>query len=515
MWVPPSGVNTPMGFDGNVCNSGAAPPGPTDAESARPGELLTSDSPRPTTTSMSASSLFAFVIGERVWMTKAYAAGCRGCARTASMRASSETPICFRLDTARSVHLEAHTPFIALCQGTSARSGAPTEVSCARTAASSLSGSSSSSTTKLRTFAQSSCSMSSSNSSRKSSFIGSFNTSSNIPKGTVALGGILYSPAFGVSSARWKLLPPMLLRFFTNSLMAKIMEGGGGGFGTTNLPLAAAALSASEAAAPSSFAGTDHVTSPLGLRDNLSLVPDKPCNSFKIASSSQLANKTFWLRARIATCESTSTAWAAGSNTATIPAGISSQPVSVSVTAMQGALPAGNSPGNAFIVSTVPMTLSAPALTSSQGPRPAPLRSCGCKLRKHCAINRSDKQRAVSSPKAARTLASGVKTAPGRAPASFRRSQQVCKSSAMVSATPAQTMLRRSQAESISLHHAALHRSWTPWSPSIILEKSSMPISNEGSRRDNLRSFNKVPMNLIKSSRAMVETSERSATRRN
>mmetsp|Transcript_71135 Transcript_71135/g.183414 ORF Transcript_71135/g.183414 Transcript_71135/m.183414 type:complete len:202 (-) Transcript_71135:1168-1773(-) len=196
--------------------------------------------------------------------------------------------------------------------------------------------------------------------------------------------------------------------------------------------------------------------------------PARPCSCARRASSSQLASRTCWFRARIATCESTSTAWAAGSSTATMPAGMSSQPVSVSVTAMQGALPGASSPGRAFITSIVPATRAPPALTSSQGPMPAPRRSCGCRALRHCATRRSERLRAVSSPKVASIFGLGVKTAPCLSPPTLSLSAHCCSSSDTTSATPAQTMERRSQAASMCLHHSVLQRWWPPQSPSVM-----------------------------------------------
>mmetsp|Transcript_71135 Transcript_71135/g.183413 ORF Transcript_71135/g.183413 Transcript_71135/m.183413 type:complete len:212 (-) Transcript_71135:1996-2631(-) len=189
MCVPASGAKTPSGFEGSVCTS--MPLGDTDAESARPGELLTSDSPRPTTTSTSASSFFALASGDRVWITKAYLANASGCTSTASESALSGTPIWRRLDTARSVHLEAQTPFSARCHSFSSSRGVPATVSEVVIASSRSSGIMSSSTTARRTAAQSASSISSSRRSRKSSLIGSARTLSNMPNGTVQLTGTL------------------------------------------------------------------------------------------------------------------------------------------------------------------------------------------------------------------------------------------------------------------------------------------------------------------------------------
>mmetsp|Transcript_13332 Transcript_13332/g.36624 ORF Transcript_13332/g.36624 Transcript_13332/m.36624 type:complete len:385 (+) Transcript_13332:863-2017(+) len=380
---------------------------------------------------------------------------------------SSLKPTCRRLDTARSVHFEAQTPFRAFCHCVSAARGAPRVDMALHTALSSFSGRTSSSTTSFRTSGHFSSSTSSSSCSRTSSFSGSSSTFSKMPNGTVALGGTAYSPPLGFSSERWKDFPPRLLPFLRNSEMDRTRDGGAGGFFTTIfLPAAAEAPPAS--AAPSSSRAAAHVTSPLGPTESDILLPALPLSSCRRASSSQLARRTFWLRARIATWERTSTAWAAGRSTATIPAGMSSQPVSVSVTATHGPLPAGSSAGNAFIASTVPTTRSRPALTSSQGPRPAPRRSWGCRPRRHWARRRSERQRAVSSPKASRVFGSGENTAPGRSPPAFRRDAQVCSSSATRSHAPAHTMLSRSHAESMSWHQCLLHRSWPALSPSVI-----------------------------------------------
>mmetsp|Transcript_112085 Transcript_112085/g.280812 ORF Transcript_112085/g.280812 Transcript_112085/m.280812 type:complete len:246 (-) Transcript_112085:2478-3215(-) len=244
--------------------------------------------------------------------------------------------------------------------------------------------------------------------------------------------------------------------------MGSTKAGGAGGLFTANCFPPAADVGAEPPAEASSFAeGTAQVTSPEGPTESFSLAPFLPRNSASKASSSQLARSTFWLRARIATCESTSTACAAGRRTAEMPAGMSSQPVSVSVTAKIGPLPAGSSTGRAFMASTVPTVTPAPALTSSQGPRPAPRRSCGWRPRKHCATSRSERQRAVSSPKVPRIFGSGRKTAPGLSPPARRRSAHDCNNSATVSATPAQMTERRSQAASMSLHQSVPQR-WAP-----------------------------------------------------
>mmetsp|Transcript_57134 Transcript_57134/g.167760 ORF Transcript_57134/g.167760 Transcript_57134/m.167760 type:complete len:525 (+) Transcript_57134:891-2465(+) len=509
MCVPASGAKTPIGFEGSVWIS--IPLGPTEAESARPGELLTSDSPRPTTTSTSASSLFALASGERVWMTKAYWAKARGCTSTASMSASSGTPIWRRLETARSVHLEAQTPFSARCQGAESSIGAPPFLSSARMAASRSSGIWSSSTTCWRAAASWPSSTRSSSFSRKSSFMGSARTFSNMPKGTVALTGTLYSPAFGVSSERWKLLPPRLLRFLAKSLIGRMFVGGGGGFTTLSCCFGAAALSTAGISFSAAFV---QVTSPLGATASFRHCPLRPCSCCRMASSSQLARRTFWLRARIATCERTSTACAAGRRSATMPAGMSSQPVSVSVTAMHGALPAGSSAGSAFITMTVPMIGGTPPLTSSHGPMPAPRRSCGCRDLRTCATRRSERQRAVSSPKVASTFASGLKTEPGLSPAALSWSQHFCRSSATTSATPEQTHEMRSQAASMYLHHSGVQRWKLPWSPSDMRWRSSKPCSSEGSFREMRRSRRRVTRRPQSSSLPMAPKLLRSATMR-
>mmetsp|Transcript_48428 Transcript_48428/g.138401 ORF Transcript_48428/g.138401 Transcript_48428/m.138401 type:complete len:361 (+) Transcript_48428:391-1473(+) len=358
-----------------------APEGPTEADSARPGELLTSDSPRPTTSSTRASSSRAPAIGERVWITKAYAASASGCASTARESASSGTPTCRRLETARSVHLEAQTLLRARCQGAPCGSGAPARLSSSETAVSSDAGSSSSSATRARACGQRSSRNSSPSSSSKPSLAGSRRASSNMPKGTVALAGTLYSPLEGFSSARCRLLPPRHLLCSAKSESGSTGAGGAGGLST--LILGNVVCPPPAAAVPSSAVGCDQATWPPGSIVTLSLSPAMLRSSSSAVWSSQHASTTFWFLALIATCERTSTACAAGRSTATIPAGMSSQPVSVSVTAMQGRCSGAISRGNAFMAATRPTTSPRPWLTTSQRPRPADRRSCGRRARRH------------------------------------------------------------------------------------------------------------------------------------
>mmetsp|Transcript_13393 Transcript_13393/g.40117 ORF Transcript_13393/g.40117 Transcript_13393/m.40117 type:complete len:226 (+) Transcript_13393:792-1469(+) len=225
------------------------------------------------------------------------------------MTSASSKPTCLRLDTARSVHFEAQTPLSALCHGAPAGRGAPSDDMAPLTAASSLSGRANSSTMSLRTSGHLPCSASSWNSSLSPWFAGSLRTSSKTPKGTVALGGTAYSLPLGLSSDRCTDFPPRLLLCAKKSDMGRTRQGGAGGLLTASFPPEEThPVSASVAALPSLHVAAVHATSPLGPMDTDMLVPAFPLRSSRRASSSQLASRTLWLRARIATCESTSTA---------------------------------------------------------------------------------------------------------------------------------------------------------------------------------------------------------------
>mmetsp|Transcript_3007 Transcript_3007/g.6981 ORF Transcript_3007/g.6981 Transcript_3007/m.6981 type:complete len:209 (-) Transcript_3007:157-783(-) len=176
MTVPPSGANTPTGFEGKTWTVMDFPPPPTDAESARPGELLTRDSPNPTQSSTSCSPGSAPGRGDLVWITNAYCAVTSGCTNTARNSALSGTFICFRLATALSVHLEAQTEHNARRQ--SPKSLAPRAL---QSASPMWSGTASSLTTNSRASASSPSPRISSSSSSKPSFALSANSCSKTP----------------------------------------------------------------------------------------------------------------------------------------------------------------------------------------------------------------------------------------------------------------------------------------------------------------------------------------------
>mmetsp|Transcript_62376 Transcript_62376/g.165532 ORF Transcript_62376/g.165532 Transcript_62376/m.165532 type:complete len:254 (-) Transcript_62376:502-1263(-) len=215
----------------------------------------------------------------------------------------------------------------------------------------------------------------------------------------------------------------------------------------------------------------------------------------------------------MATCDKASTACAAGRSTATMPAGMSSQPVRVSVNATHGACPWASAAGRALMTCTAP-TAVPPWLTTSHGPKPAARRSSGWSTRRHCATSRSVRQRAASSPKEAKAAVSGLKTAPGCSPARMRLVAQDCSSSATRSARPAQTRESRSQAAVMRRHHGDDHLSTKPWSPSDRRRKRSTPCFKESPCRERQRSLSRCAIKPQTSSALSFAISRRSTARR-
>mmetsp|Transcript_3009 Transcript_3009/g.6990 ORF Transcript_3009/g.6990 Transcript_3009/m.6990 type:complete len:216 (-) Transcript_3009:4-651(-) len=211
----------------------------------------------------------------------------------------------------------------------------------------------------------------------------------------------------------------------------------------------------------------------------------------------------------MATWDSVSTAWPAGSKIAVMPAGMSSHPVMVSTRATIGPSPGASSFGSACSALSVPT--AGKEATSCQGPSPAHLRSCGINTLRIWARTRSVRQRAFSSPKVSRCFGSGQKAAPGLAPSSRSRSAQLCSTRITVSAVSVHVSAMRSQAAWSILHQSGHHFWRPPASPLPRRSRSSKPCCKEGSWREIIRSSIIRQIRFKSSSRPMEDGSARSA----
>mmetsp|Transcript_7102 Transcript_7102/g.14360 ORF Transcript_7102/g.14360 Transcript_7102/m.14360 type:complete len:438 (-) Transcript_7102:1481-2794(-) len=228
-----------------------------------------------------------------------------------------------------------------------------------------------------------------------SKFAGSAQHRSNAPNGSATEAGTARVSGRRVfSSDRCSPLPPTRSSVKVVSTAAHTLASARAR-NSTGAPATAAAPAPPAAASASAVAGAED-TLPSESTPTVMAWPSRVRSGPSLSPSAQLTQSTFWLRARMATCESTS--MLPSTTSPTMPAGMSSRPPSGPLTRITGESNVCPCTLARSATMTVPVTASE-ALTTCQGLMPAAERSMGVRYCSAMDRMNSGCPRTASSPK--------------------------------------------------------------------------------------------------------------------